>query len=296
MPASGSSRRQQLDEDLAHLGPDALDLDAAGARRDPRAASDGSSTRSSATSARSRGSGARTRTRSSCARASRRSRRRRTLSGRGDRASRAALHEDLARALELREQGKGDSVGLPRPQPARRAVPAVRHADRARGLRGAHDLLLPELPDGRPAAEGSPALAAAALSGKGASLLRCPRAERRQARGGPAGFAARDRARAVARGRHRRAESGAHPPRKRFDGHGGGDRLHRRPRRGPEGRAHVALPGALRGGDRARRRPGGDARRGARGAHREQRRRAAGCAARRGAGFAPSGRSTAARR
>src|SRR3954471_21346991 len=35
----------------------------------------------------------------------------------------------------------------------------MRHADRARGLRRAHDLLLPGVPDGWPRAEGPPAVA-----------------------------------------------------------------------------------------------------------------------------------------
>jgi hypothetical protein len=39
---------------------------------------------------------------------------------------------------------------LPRAPQARRAVPRLRHAARAGRLRGAHDLLLPHLPDRRP--------------------------------------------------------------------------------------------------------------------------------------------------
>ena len=70
----------------------------------------GSSTRSSATSARSPASDARTPTRSCCARGSHRSRRRRSSPTRRSSASQPAMHEDLERALELREQGKGDSA------------------------------------------------------------------------------------------------------------------------------------------------------------------------------------------
>src|SRR5262249_45822891 len=48
---------------------------------------------------------------------------------------------------------------VPRPQSARRALSRLRNADRARGLRGAHDLLLPALPDAGPPAQGPPPLA-----------------------------------------------------------------------------------------------------------------------------------------
>ena len=113
-------------------------------------------------------------------------------------------------------------------------------------------------------------------------MLRCPRAERREARGGPPGLTARNRSRALARGRVRSAEGGSHPPRRCRDRHGGRHRLHGRSRRQSERRPHVALPRALRGGDRARRGTRGAPRRGARGAHREQCRRAPASASRRG--------------
>ncbi len=70
---------------------------------------------------------------------------------------------------------------VPDPQPALGAVPAVRYADRARGLRRAHDLLLPELPDRRAHAEGPPPLAAPSLTSPpgvnrcGAARVSCPR-------------------------------------------------------------------------------------------------------------------------
>src|SRR5205085_6742401 len=48
---------------------------------------------------------------------------------------------------------------LSRARQVSRAVLRLRHADRARGLRGAHGLLLPRLPDRRSAAEGPAALA-----------------------------------------------------------------------------------------------------------------------------------------
>ena len=71
-----------------------------------------------------------------------------------------------ARAAPARQGRQGR---LPRPPPARRALPArprclERRADRAGRLRGAHGLLLPGLPDGRPRPEGPPALAPPALA------------------------------------------------------------------------------------------------------------------------------------
>ena len=62
---------------------------------------------------------------------------------RGDRSGstrRSATSSPRARAAAARARTTRD---LPRAQPARRAVRALRHADRARRLRGAHDLLLP---------------------------------------------------------------------------------------------------------------------------------------------------------
>ena len=58
------------------------------------------------------------------------------------------------------------------------AVPARRHADRPRRLRGAHDLLLPELPDRRTDAQGPaplapPALTSAALSTSDTDVSDC---------------------------------------------------------------------------------------------------------------------------
>ena len=65
------------------------------------------------------------------------------------------------RATRARREGR---AGLPRPQEAARALPRLRHADRARRLRGAHDLLLPGVPDRRAAAQGPAAVAAPALT------------------------------------------------------------------------------------------------------------------------------------
>ena len=114
-------------------------------------------------------------------------------------------------------------------------------------------------------------------SPRASELVRWPRDRRRQARRGSPGLDAGDLARSLPRRRDRRAEGCAHPPRRRGDRHGRGDRLHRRSRRRSEGRAHVAFPGAVRGSDRGRRRRGrGHARRGPRRADREPRRRAAG--------------------
>ena len=93
----------------ATSGPDALELDADGPRRDPRAANAGSSIPSFATSARSRASAARTRTRSSFAHGCRRSRRRRTSRTTRSSGSRPRCTTTSTRALELRERGKGDA-------------------------------------------------------------------------------------------------------------------------------------------------------------------------------------------
>ena len=64
------------------------------------------------------------------------------------------------RATRARREGR---PGLPRAQEAARALPRLRHADRARRLRGAHDLLLPAVPDRRAPAQGPAAVASAAL-------------------------------------------------------------------------------------------------------------------------------------
>jgi ribosomal protein S13 len=73
--------------------------------------------------------------------------------------------ERLAAAIDSeRRQGP---EGLPRPQPAARALPRLRNADRARRLRGAHDLLLPPVPNGRADAQGPAPVAAAPLGASG---------------------------------------------------------------------------------------------------------------------------------
>src|SRR5256885_11668606 len=65
------------------------------------------------------------------------------------------------RAARARRRGQ---AGLPRPQEAGRALLRLRRADRARGLRRAHGLLLPRLPDRRPRAQGPAALEALEMS------------------------------------------------------------------------------------------------------------------------------------
>ena len=99
---------------------------------------------------------------------------------------------------------------------------------------------------------------------------------------GPPGLRAGRAARALA-GRRAGVEHGdpAPAPRRRA-ARRRRDRLHRRPRAGSEGRPHVALPRALRGGDRGGRDRRGAARRGARRAHRDAHRRPAGRAPRGG--------------
>ena len=65
-----------------------------------------------------------------------------------------AVDAELERGLELRERGVARRKDLPGAQPARTAVPAVRDPARTGRLRGAHDLLLPELPDAGPCPQG----------------------------------------------------------------------------------------------------------------------------------------------
>ena len=75
-----------------------------------------------------------------------------------------AIDEDLRRALALREAGKGDADGVPDPRAFRRAVPArPRHAP-SRRFRGAHDHVLPDLPDRRQGAQGPAPVAAVAVA------------------------------------------------------------------------------------------------------------------------------------
>ena len=154
---------EQLEEDLGHLGPDALELDAAGARRDPRARAPAAPP-AAPRPARARGHRARARERDPLARADVAVQ---GLDGplrRGDRAPRdgdARRPDPRARAPRAwaRATPTSTSSTTGSASPARSAAP-----DRAGRLRGAHDLLLPELPDGRPPAQGPPALAPASLS------------------------------------------------------------------------------------------------------------------------------------
>ena len=90
----------------------------------------------------------------------------------------AAIRDELdarPRAAARRRERRED---LPRAQQARPAVRALRHADRARRLRGAHDLLLPAVPDRRPRAQGSAAVEAAQVK-----VERVTEATRRARRG-----------------------------------------------------------------------------------------------------------------
>ena len=163
-PASGSSRPAQLDAELGHLGPDALGLDAAALGeilgrerrqlhpllRDQRALAGIGRAHANEILLRARLSpfkaldGA--------------------LATRRSSGSQRRSHEDLDARARAPRAGQGRRGGLPHPQPARRAVPACGTPLAPRRLRGAHDLLLPELPDGRPGAQGPAALAPAALT------------------------------------------------------------------------------------------------------------------------------------
>src|SRR6266511_4280026 len=75
-----------------------------------------------------------------------------------------------ARARAARARGEG-RAHLPRARQAARAVLRLRHADRARRLRGAHGLLLPRLPDRRPDPEGPADVAAPPLGELDPELL-----------------------------------------------------------------------------------------------------------------------------
>ena len=114
-----------LDAELAHLGPDALDVGRRRAGRDPAPRAPAAPSRSSATSARSRGSAARTRTRSSGRLGSRPSGSRptsaTTRSRRWRRRSTTISPGRWSSALE----GKGDADVYRDPRPLRRALPAV---------------------------------------------------------------------------------------------------------------------------------------------------------------------------
>ncbi len=174
-PASGSTTPAQVGRGPLPPRPGRARsrCDRASARSS--AASAGSSIRSCATNVRSPASGEPTRTRSSTGHGSRRSRRRPSSPTRRSPAWRAAMHDDLERALELRERRQGRPRRVPGAQPPRRAVPGLCDADCAGGLRRAHGLLLPCLPDGREAPQGQTSLAAPALrSARTTAVNRCP--------------------------------------------------------------------------------------------------------------------------
>ena len=155
--------RQQLEEDLAHLGPDALDVDAAALAeilgrerrqlhpllRDQRALAGIGRAHANEILLRARLSPFKASTELT----SEENGAARLCDPRGPRARARAPPPRQGRQGRLRD-----------PQPSRRAVPAVREPDRARRLRGAHDLLLPALPDRRQDPEGSTTLPSAQMS------------------------------------------------------------------------------------------------------------------------------------
>ena len=151
-----------------------------------------------------------------------------------------------------------------------RAVPRMRDADRAGRLRGAHDLLLPGLPDRRAGAQGPPALAAPALTRRGSTRSVSYDPEPRTA---PSSTTSRPRRPMCASAS--RAPASRASRRRCAMRHGDDEALVAAEidcfvdlDPGPEGRPHVALPGALRGGDRRGRDGRAAPRRAARGAHR----------------------------
>ena len=76
----------------------------------------------------------------------------------------AAIDSELARGLELRERGAGDKRVYRVHRRLGEPCPRCGDAARAGRLRRAHGLLLPDVPDRRPDAQGPPALAPAPLS------------------------------------------------------------------------------------------------------------------------------------
>ncbi len=155
----------QLEEDLAHLGPDALELDDASLReilrrerrqlhpllRDQRALAGIGRAHANEILWEGRLSPFRLSTELSDAEVG-------TL--------RTAIESDLRRALALRIAGKGDDDVYRVHTRLGRALPTLRDADRARRLRGAHDLLLPFVPDRGAALEGSSPFPPVALTRK----------------------------------------------------------------------------------------------------------------------------------
>ena len=170
-----------VEAELAHLGPEADTLDAA-ALAAICAASRGACTRCCATSGRSPGSAAPGRTRSCTPAKLSPFALSRDLADEEVEGLAAAIDEDLRRALELRERGgrtrRSTASTTASASPATSAATA-----RPRRLRGAHDLLLPGVPDRRPRAQGPPALAPAAVAALGS--LRSARQSRSYCHGRP---------------------------------------------------------------------------------------------------------------
>ena len=154
---------EQTEAELAHLGPEALGLGAEQAARDPGRRQPAPAL-APARPAGARGDRARARERDPASRAAVAVRALRQARRGGDRAARGGDRggpDAGARAADRREGRQGR---LPRPPAARRAVPALRRPAAAGRLRGAHRLLLRDLPDGRPDAQGPPDVAPAPLA------------------------------------------------------------------------------------------------------------------------------------
>ena len=74
-----------------------------------------------------------------------------------------AIHDELDARARAPPRRRVERRDLPRPRPARRAVLALPDADRDGRLRGAHDLLLPDLPDRGARPQGPADVEAAAM-------------------------------------------------------------------------------------------------------------------------------------
>ena len=177
------------------------------------------------------------------------------------------IRENLARALELCDRGQGRRRRLPRARTLRRAVPTLRRA-RSRAWTSRSTRSRTARPS-RPAAGSSRIGACRGCSAERQrdSDVTCAVYVARvtdllsvtdmQASAPPSAWPC------PAPG-DRRAQGDPHPPRGAGDPHVGRDRLHGRSLAGSEGRPHVAVPGAVRRGDRRGRARRGAARRGAR--------------------------------
>ena len=152
---------EELDAELAHLGPDALEVDRATLGRDPR--SERRQLHPLLRDQRALAGIGRAHANEILGGAALPFRLSTDLADEEIETLASAIRDDLSRALELRIAARATPTS-PHPRPLRRAVPAVRRGPAARGLRGAHDHLLSRLPDGWARPQGPLPLTAAPLT------------------------------------------------------------------------------------------------------------------------------------